>query len=1191
MKWNRLLRRDIEPGPGAYVYSCHFRDRKKENRPELFEHNINKRFKLSPPQINKRRTVTRKDATSPSSSGSTIVTTETIIDDQLVPSPPQLISSVLSIPVSLTSQETTPSYKPHSSSAALEAEIYFLNEKVRHLNENIKYMSERFSYKNIQGNPKSVIFESLFDLIRNIKINYYLGSKINMSYSQPKRARQSDPNYEEVVLEWFNAESEGDDDPADSDADAICSEHSSDSEVSSLSSQDEDDQDETFGESLYDAVSLKKWKDSKVSLVVPEENTQPPEESVNSLIEEAATYPFIFLENTEKNTTSVSSVNIIVLDSQEVDEPESDNQTVVTQHNSLPVNPSNQLSACSTKQTTFEELLLETLKSNNNQKSSNRKRKVASGAEVITAEEVKLRLKEKEIMNTKSKTPKRKWLKKKNKEKTCTLIESKDGSSDKDIPLNDMQSSSKTKDENLCSICLCDFRFYKNKNAWIQCVTCMTWICGTCNKGSKNIRYECQRCDEDDEIKIKPLMFIILRTLLLKMSWTIVKFPKEADKVEAVPTSWISGDYCYWPPFETSQNVARALKTCWSPNKDTWDQCNIQVLSYKTYDKFSVACSKATKARCRSDIDRSDSELPSKRPRKINRKLMSSDEGEQTGESSGKEILSLPTPPLFRNASQKPNVANDEPETVNSEDVFIPRLEVMNNKGQSSFGKTVVNSTCTPQRTSEKRLSSHYQTPTMGRITSSTLMNISSNSLRHMEGKPNLLLNTSAATHNNGNYVEANIQIIREILTSLAIKTETELEETEHLLRFTVKEEENEKEELRTQLAKKLSMEGSSNYKEAVRRIMSEILSDTVAVLYSYKGHKGKKKLCEKKMICRLIIDAVLLCSKTEKKSSIKKNIETEISTWLSKASQSGLTLNDLLAELEEDIHGTSASHDIAILPPTNANDDLTDENLDEQDRSINNLPASQLLAEAELFSHELNLVDENKKNNVEDFWDESDKLPLSEFIKIRRITADELVYELRIRGFVEVGNVSDMRAALRGCIKIEKQSGSLSYPDYDIPFQEDYDALKTKLAELNSLIDSLDSVNVVKVSKKFSTKFTHSFGRCNRIKAISENEKKLSNLLMVEFLKLTSHFDKRKKMARRVSVTTQVPLDVSSANIDETDPAVVTSEDSSSEFEEGTEQDTPFGRCGTHSSPLVIPPKVSAKGPRYSIEHRDSNR
>ncbi|KAF5273129.1 hypothetical protein FQA39_LY07619 [Lamprigera yunnana] len=67
-----------------------------------------------------------------------------------------------------------------------------------------------------------------------------------MSHSQPKRVRPSDPNFEEVVLEWFNA---------DSDADAICSEHSSDSEVSSLSSQDEDDQDETFGADGYNITN------------------------------------------------------------------------------------------------------------------------------------------------------------------------------------------------------------------------------------------------------------------------------------------------------------------------------------------------------------------------------------------------------------------------------------------------------------------------------------------------------------------------------------------------------------------------------------------------------------------------------------------------------------------------------------------------------------------------------------------------------------------------------------------------------------------------------------------------------------------------------------------------------------------------------------------------------------------------
>ncbi|KAF5303664.1 hypothetical protein FQA39_LY09911 [Lamprigera yunnana] len=100
---------------------------------------------------------------------------------------------------------------------------------------------------------------------------------ISMSHSQPKRVRPSYPNFEEVVLELFNAESEADDDPADSDAHAICSEHSSDSEVSSLSSQDEDDQDETFGgnDSNFYYNELKSFKWSKTPLISKYAKTPP----------------------------------------------------------------------------------------------------------------------------------------------------------------------------------------------------------------------------------------------------------------------------------------------------------------------------------------------------------------------------------------------------------------------------------------------------------------------------------------------------------------------------------------------------------------------------------------------------------------------------------------------------------------------------------------------------------------------------------------------------------------------------------------------------------------------------------------------------------------------------------------------------------------------------------------------------
>lgn len=53
------------------------------------------------------------------------------------------------------------------------------------------------------------------------------------------------------------------------------------------------------------------------------------------------------------------------------------------------------------------------------------------------------------------------------------------------------------------------------------------------------------------------------------MSWSIIKFPDENDAVAAVPTSWLRGNQCYWPPW--SQNVIdAAIKDCKPPNVETW---------------------------------------------------------------------------------------------------------------------------------------------------------------------------------------------------------------------------------------------------------------------------------------------------------------------------------------------------------------------------------------------------------------------------------------------------------------------------------------------------------------------------------------------------------------------------------------------------------------------------------------------
>ncbi|KAK9745691.1 hypothetical protein QE152_g6714 [Popillia japonica] len=79
-----------------------------------------------------------------------------------------------------------------------------------------------------------------------------------------------------------------------------------------------------------------------------------------------------------------------------------------------------------------------------------------------------------------------------------------------------------------------------------------------------------------------------------------------------------------------------------------------------------------------------------------------------------------------------------------------------------------------------------------------------------------------------------------------------------------------------------------------------------------------------------------------------------------------GLTLHELLTEIEnnaEDIALADSGIDIVLIPPNNACDDQTDvDSGDEELVSINNLPAAQLNAAAEL-----HLSDNNESSDPED--------------------------------------------------------------------------------------------------------------------------------------------------------------------------------------------------------------------------------
>ncbi|KAK9717063.1 Reverse transcriptase (RNA-dependent DNA polymerase) [Popillia japonica] len=81
-----------------------------------------------------------------------------------------------------------------------------------------------------------------------------------------------------------------------------------------------------------------------------------------------------------------------------------------------------------------------------------------------------------------------------------------------------------------------------------------------------------------------------------------------------------------------------------------------------------------------------------------------------------------------------------------------------------------------------------------------------------------------------------------------------------------------------------------------------------------------------------------------------------------------GLTLHELLQSLEEEDDVNTDEVDIVLMPPENCLADLTDEDSgDENFVSIDNLPGSQLRAEAEVMEH-----------LYEELWEEENNIPLS---------------------------------------------------------------------------------------------------------------------------------------------------------------------------------------------------------------------
>ncbi|XP_076301573.1 uncharacterized protein LOC143219513 [Lasioglossum baleicum] len=122
-------------------------------------------------------------------------------------------------------------------------------------------------------------------------------------------------------------------------------------------------------------------------------------------------------------------------------------------------------------------------------------------------------------------------------------------------------------------------------------------------------------------------------------SWTIVEFVQDGT-VEAVPSLWIIRDYCHWPLLSKSR-MMKAIKACEGVNT-CWPKHAIKHFRNGTFDDYAKARAKAKVAEETSDLQ-SEVELGPKRKRKIVQTVSDADEESES---------MMPRPPVLKHRNE-----------------------------------------------------------------------------------------------------------------------------------------------------------------------------------------------------------------------------------------------------------------------------------------------------------------------------------------------------------------------------------------------------------------------------------------------------------------------------------------------------------------------------------------------------------
>lgn len=146
------------------------------------------------------------------------------------------------------------------------------------------------------------------------------------------------------------------------------------------------------------------------------------------------------------------------------------------------------------------------------------------------------------------------------------------------------------------------------------------------------------------------------------------------------------------------------------------------------------------------------------------------------------------------------------------------------------------------------------------------------------------------------------------------------------------------------------------------------------------------------------------------------------------------------------------------------------------------------------------------------------------------RLNKDELAYELKIRGFDEVGNVEEMRSCLRNVMKLERSNQSLTYPAYNLVFDDEIKIVEGKIVEIFDLIENFNDGIESGAYKKITSKIAHIVKRIDRTNPTEPEKHKIRSRVLSQALTMMPKLKNRLRVLQKETVSL---LDASLMNIE----------------------------------------------------------